>query len=237
MIRSGIIALWMLQMPYPGMPPMPPLPSMSMPSDPRLRTIEYQPEQIVRLEVATGYQLSVEFAPDEKIETVAVGDSGAWLVTANQRGTHLFIKPTSGDADSNMTVITDTRVYLFDLHALEGPNPGMAYTVRFAFPAPKAAALVGDNETEEVEGEYRLSGDHRLYPSQMGDDGIHTYIIWPEEVALPAMYTVDERGEERLVNGAMRDGMYVIDAVAPKLTFRIDNRTAHARRIVPREER
>ncbi|MCH3781278.1 TrbG/VirB9 family P-type conjugative transfer protein, partial [Campylobacter jejuni] len=83
---------------------------ISMPSDPRLRTVEYQPEQIVRLEVATGYQLSVEFAPDEKIETVAVGDSGAWLVTANQRGTHLFIKPTSGDADSNMTVITDTRV-------------------------------------------------------------------------------------------------------------------------------
>ncbi len=237
MIWSGMIVLWMLQMPFPGMPPMPPMSPMSMPSDPRLRTVEYQPEQIVRLEVAIGYQLSVEFAPDEKIETVAVGDSGAWLVTANQRGTHLFIKPTSGDADSNMTVITDTRVYLFDLHALESPNPGMAYTVRFAFPAPKAAPLAGGSEADEVEGEYRLSGDHRLYPSQMGDDGVHTYIIWPEEVALPAMYTVDERGEERLVNGAMRDGMFVIDAVAPKLTFRIDNRTAHARRIVPKEDR
>jgi len=237
MIRSGLIALWMLQMPFPGMPPMPPMPMTGMPSDPRLRTIEYQPEQIVRLEVATGYQLSVEFAPDERIETVAVGDSGSWLVSANQRGTHLFIKPTSGDADSNMTVITDTRVYLFDLHALESPNPGMAYTVRFAFPAPKVASLAAGNETDEVEGEYRLSGDHRLYPSQMGDDGVHTYIIWPKEVALPAMYTVDERGEERLVNGAMRDGMYVIDAVAPKLTFRIDNRTAHARRIIPKEDR
>jgi len=71
----------------------------------------------------------------------------------------------------------------------------------------------------------------------MGDDGIHTYIIWPDDVALPAMYTVDERGEERLVNGAMRDGMYVVDAVAPRLTFRIDNRTANARRILPKENR
>jgi len=106
MIQPGMLAILMLQMAFPGAPMMQPIPG---PSDPRLRTIEYQADQIVRLEVATGYHLSVEFAPDERIETVAVGDSSAWLVTANQRGTHLFIKPVSADADSNMTVITDTR--------------------------------------------------------------------------------------------------------------------------------
>lgn len=234
MIQPGMLAILMLQMAFPGAPMMQPIPG---PSDPRLRTIEYQADQIVRLEVVTGYHLSVEFAPDERIETVAVGDSSAWLVTANQRGTHLFIKPVSADADNNMTVITDTRVYLFDLHALDSPGANMPYTVRFTFSAARAAPFASIDGADSVEGEYRLSGDHRLYPIQMGDDGIHTYIIWPDDVALPAMYTVDERGEERLVNGAMRDGMYVVDAVAPRLTFRIDNRTANARRILPKENR
>lgn len=234
MIQPGVIAMLMLQMALPGMPPVQP---MGPPGDPRLRTIEYQADQIVRLEVATGYQLSVEFAPDEKIETVAVGDSSAWLVTANQRGTHLFVKPASVGADSNMTVITDTRVYLFDLHALDSPGPNAPYTVRFTFTSTGAVPVVSTGDADEVEGEYRLSGDYRLYPSQMGDDGVHTYIIWPADVALPAMYTVDERGEERMVNGAMRDGIYVIDAVAPRLTFRIDKRTAYARRILPKESR
>lgn len=235
-----MIVLWMLQMAFPGMPPVPqvpPVPPVGPSGDPRLRTVEYQADQIVRLEVATGYQLSVEFAPDERIETVAIGDSSAWLVTANQRGTHVFVKPASVGTDSNMTVITDTRVYLFDLHALDNPGPNMPYTVRFTFSSAGAAPIVSTNEADNVEGEYRLSGDHRLYPSQMGDDGVQTFIIWPGDVALPAMYTVDERGEERLVNGAMRDGMYVIDAVAPRLAFRIDRRTAYARRILPKEDR
>jgi type IV secretion system protein VirB9 len=213
------------------------LPPMRPPGDPRLREIVYQPDQIVQLDVAAGYQLSVEFAPDERIETVAVGDSSAWLVTTNQRGSHLFVKTSGAQTDTNLTVITDTRVYLFDLHALETPGATMPYTVRFVFPPARPGITMSNLGPDREEGEYRMSGDHRLYPTKMGDDGVHTYILWPEEATLPAMYTVDERGEERLVNGAMRDGMYVIDAVVPKLTFRIDNRTAHARRMLPKEER
>lgn len=231
---TGLFAVLLLQVAYPGSNMSPPF---RPPGDPRLREIVYQADQIVRLDVAAGYQLSVEFAPDEQIETVAVGDSSAWLVTTNQRGSHLFVKTSGGQTDSNMTVITDTRVYLFDLHALDSPGGAMPYTVRFVFPPPRPGIMTSTLGPDREEGEYRMSGDRRLYPSKMGDDGVHTYIVWPEEAALPAIYSVDDRGEERLVNGAMRDGMYVIDTVVPKLTFRIDNRTARARRILPKEER
>lgn len=204
--------------------------------DPRLRTVEYQADQIVQLEVAAGYQLSVEFAPDEQIESVAVGDSTAWLVTTNQRGSHLFVKPARADANTNMTVITDTRIYMFDLQALATPSYDMAYNVRFTF-AAQGPPLVSDAADKVLEGTYRMSGDRRLRPAAIGDDGRQTFIEFPENAALPAIYAVDERGEERLVNGAMREGIFVIDAVSPRLVFRIDNRAARARRLPPEASR
>ncbi|WP_373487310.1 TrbG/VirB9 family P-type conjugative transfer protein [Blastomonas sp.] len=207
------------------------------PGDPRLRTVEYRADQVVQLEVAAGYQLSIEFAPDERIESVAVGDSTAWLVTSTKRGAHLFIKATQAGAETNMMVITDTRVYQFDLLAVSSPAYDTAYSVRFTFDADDAITDNQTSDTAAVSGSYRVSGDRRLRPSQIGDDGQQTFIEWPSDVALPAIYTIDERGQERLVNGAMRDGLFVVDSVSPRLVFRIDNRSAQARRLVPKEDR
>lgn len=226
-----LLAVGALVMGLPAQAQMRPTPGTG---DPRLRTVEYHADQIVQLEVAAGYQLSVEFAPDERIESVAVGDSAAWLVTTNQRGSHLFVKPARADANTNMTVITDTRIYLFDLQALSSPSHDMAYNVRFTF-AAEGPPPVADTAQKMLNGSYRMSGDRRLRPAAIGDDGKQTFIEWPANVALPAIYAIDERGEERLVNGAMREGLFVIDSVSPRLVFRIDNRSARARRVPPSE--
>ncbi|QDX27371.1 type VI secretion protein [Sphingomonas suaedae] len=200
--------------------------------DPRLQSVEFRAEQVVTLEVATGYQLSLEFAPDERIESVAVGDSGAWLVTPTQRGSHLFIKPVETGVATNMTVVTDARTYLFDLQPLPGPSSLMAYTVRFTYPKPStAASMLTEAAQPTSETLYRVSGDRRLRPSELSDDGIKTYIRWPAAVALPAVYGIDDRGRETLLNGMMRDGLYVIDGVSERLVFRIDNRIARAKRV------
>ncbi|MDB5703205.1 MAG: hypothetical protein JWN66_321, partial [Sphingomonas bacterium] len=42
---------------------------------------------------------------------------------------------------------------------------------------------------------------------------------------------IDEKGREMLVDGAMRDGQYVIDSVKPKLVFRLDRDMASAVRV------
>ena len=198
--------------------------------DPRLQSIEYRAEQVVTLEVATGYQLSLEFAPDERIESVAVGDSGAWLVTPTKRGSHLFVKPALEGVSTNMTVVTDARTYLFDLQPLPGASPLMAYTVRFTYPKPIDAAAGTASVQAAVETSYRVRGDRKLQPSAISDDGTKTYLQWPANVALPAVYGIDERGRETLLNGMMRDGLYVIDGVSERLVFRIDDRVARAKR-------
>lgn len=199
--------------------------------DPRIQTVTYDPDQVIRLQGAPGYQINIEFAPDEQIENVAIGDSGAWQATANRRGDHLFVKPIQAGVTTNMTVVTTVRVYLFELTPAFDNVP---FTLRFRYPSTEAAAE--ETAAPQESGRYRMSGSRTLWPRRISDDGIHTYIDFPAESALPAIYAVDARGRETLVNGGMRDGLFVIDSVQPRLVFRIDRHVARAARIAPRAE-
>jgi type IV secretion system protein VirB9 len=201
--------------------------------DPRIQTVLYDADQVVQLQGTPGFQIDVEFASDEAIENVAVGDSAAWQVTPNRRGDHLFVKPLMSGVTTNMTVVTSARTYLFELAPLSGGD--MAFTVRFRYPNAQAAA--NEAQANNVEGRYRLSGAHALRPSRIADDGVHTYIEWPREASLPAVYALNTQGQETLVNGGMRDGLFVVDGISQRLVFRIDGNVARADRVSPRASR
>ena len=198
--------------------------------DPRIQTVLYDPQQVIQLQVASGYQLTVEFAPDERIETVAVGDGGAWQVTPTKRGDHLFIKGGQSGVTTNMTVVTDVRTYNFLLSPAYGPTPDMAFVVRVQV-SPAVIATVADAPSAKLEGgRYKLSGDRALRPVAIDDDGVHTYIDWAPGQTLPAIFAIDALGKESLVNGMIRGGHYVVDSVANRLIFRIDRQVAFATR-------
>lgn len=209
--------------------------------DPRLQTVDYDSGQIVQLQGAPGYQLTVQLAPDEQVQNVALGDSAAWQVSVNRAGDHLFIKPLQGDVATNMTVITSVRVYNFELFPMYAPAPDMAWNVQFRYPAPQPEVT----ETEFVDVSaakrrmslYRMSGDRLLRPSSVTDDGNQTYISWAANQPIPAVFEVAAGGEERLVNGAMRGDEFVVDGVPGRLSFRIDRRRARADRIQPKRKR
>jgi type IV secretion system protein VirB9 len=199
------------------------------PGDPHIRTVDFTPDQVVLLEGAPGYQITVELSPDEQVESVAVGDSGAWSVTANRAGDHLFVKALAGDVSTNMTVITSARLYNFEL-APAASSADMAYAVRFRYPAappgPLQAVASGGGE-----GRYRLRGDKEVQPSEISDDGSQTFIRWPRDRSLPAVYALGDTGQEMLVNGMMReDDVFVISSVWRKLVFRMDKHVARATR-------
>lgn len=198
------------------------------PGDPQIQTVEYSPDRIVRLETAPGYVLAIEFSPDERIETVAIGSNSGWQVTPNRRGNHLFIKQATGALDTNLTVITDARRYLFTLMPGYGAGAETPYSIRFSYPEIDTAPEVS---VEAIHATYRLSGARALRPLQMSDDGQATSIIWSPELSLPAVYAVDVAGREVIVNGAMREGAFVIDAISPKYVFRLGSKRAVATRL------
>ena len=199
--------------------------------DPRVQSVEYSADQVVVLQAAPGYQIMVEFAPDERIENVALGDSGAWQATPNKRGDHLFVKPVQGGVTTNMVVLTDARTYAFELRPVYGASE-MAFTVRFTYPGTAQAESATETAAADARrGRYRLTGDLAIRPSGIDDDGAKTYIEWPASATLPAVYSVDAKGKEALVNGNMRDGIFVIDSVMPRLVFRLDRHIARAVRV------
>lgn len=202
--------------------------------DPRVQAVEYSADQVVLLQALPGYQIAIEFAPDEKIENVAVGDSGAWQATPNKRGDRLFIKPVQAGISTNMVVVTDARTYAFELRPHYGSSSDMAFTVRFTYPGTPDASMT-ETAGNASRGRYRLTGDMAIRPSGIDDDGSRTYIEWPESATLPAVYSVDAKGNESLVNGNMRDGIFVIDSVVPRLVFRLDKQVARAVRVAAEE--
>lgn len=195
--------------------------------DPRIQTVLYDPEQVVRLDVVAGYQLTLELGSGEHIENVAVGDSGAWQVTPNKRGDRLFIKVSAGGGTTNLTVVTDARTYAFTL-APGGDIAGLAYTVRFRYPTPPTTMAL--QALKPTSATYKLGGTRALRPALVSDDGTRTFISFLDDQTMPAVFALDEEGHEKLIDGVVRDGRYVIDSIANHLVFRLGKRTATATR-------
>lgn len=208
----------------------------AMPTDPRVQTLVYSPTQVARLQVARGFQLTVEVASGEQIESIAIGNGTAWQVTPNRRGDHFFVKPLQSGVVTNLTVVTDARTYTFELVPLDTPQADTPYTVRLEAPGSTAASTTADADAPPAlaPGRYKLSGAREIRPDAMSDDGVHTYISWAPEQTLPAIFAIDRTGQETLVNGAMRDGIFVVDAIARHVVFRLDRLIARADRLTPR---
>lgn len=104
-------------------------------TDSRIKTYKYSPNDVYLLVLHYGFQSHIEFAKNESIETITLGDSYAWKITP--LGNRLFIKPLERNIRTNMTIITDKRTYQFDIVAKEleyGEEKDLVYVVRFKYP-------------------------------------------------------------------------------------------------------
>jgi type IV secretion system protein VirB9 len=194
--------------------------------DPHLQTVQYDPTQIIRLSTAPGLQTMVELAPGETIQTISVGDSAAWQVSAGKRGDILFIKNVSANAVTNMTVVSSVRIYNFELLPPGSFGEVSPYHVKVTYPA-KPLEPVTTRVAPDFE--YRLSGAKSILPSGVYQEGTRTYLEWPDDVPLPGIFTL-ENGSETIVNGEMQDQRFMIPGTPAKLIFRLDRLTAYATR-------
>jgi type IV secretion system protein VirB9 len=210
--------------------------------DPHLQVVDYAEGQTVQLRGVPGYQLMVELSPDEQIRNVALGDNDAWQVSTNHDGDRLFLKPVDANGATNMTVVTSVRTYTFDLIASGGASSDTPYTVQFRYRSPpqpsEGGQYVDVSAVARRMSHYRITGDRLLRPSAVTDDGLHTFVSWPKNAPIPAVYAPDRSGTEVLLNGMMgTDDVYVVDGAPQRLIFRIDRSVARADRVNPRKAR
>ena len=192
--------------------------------DPRIQSVEYDPDQVILLRGAIGSQMMLEFAPGERLENVAIGDSLGWQVTPNKRADLLFIKPIDMKSATNMTVVTNERRYVFELRvAPKRSAAATPYVVRFHYPRP-VVAVVGPPAPEPppqpVNTAYSITGAQSLRPSRIFDDGKKVYFQWPAATILPAVFSVGDDGGESLVNYVVRDGYIVVEQISPGFRLR-----------------
>jgi type IV secretion system protein VirB9 len=194
--------------------------------DPRIQTVQYDPTQVIRLSVAPGLQTLVELSPGENIQTIGVGNSAAWAVSAGKRGDFFFVKNVSADAMTNMSVITVARIYNFELLPSSGYSDGHAYHLKMVSSSKPQAGVTASIESNVI---YRLSGSKAIRPSSVYQEGARTILQWPATAEIPGVFLV-ENGNEALVNGEMQDGRFVIAGTPESLIFRLDRETAYATR-------
>ncbi len=214
--------------PQASMPSMPPMPmQFAMPADPRIQTLFYDSGRVFDLRVGSGYAAIVELAGDERVETIVVGNDMGWEVKPNRSGNRVIVRPLGSATTTNMVVVTDQRRYVFVISADGGGGSG-AFVLRFSYPPGQP----GGPQQVRREADYRLKGNKTLYPIAMSDDGKRTMITWDLKTSLPAIFAIDERGHEALVNGRMVDGDYVVEGIARRYLFRLGKVRADATRIV-----
>ncbi|MFZ4701388.1 MAG: P-type conjugative transfer protein VirB9 [Candidatus Methylumidiphilus sp.] len=124
--------------------------------DPRVRIVDYNPSNVVKLSTFYGVSTHVQFGEGENIHDVAVGDDQAWTIVP--RGLHLFIKPKAQKADTNLTVITDKRAYEFMVYVEPRPledvtawkNPKLIYALTFRYPEDETGKLDGKLQKQRI---------------------------------------------------------------------------------------
>jgi type IV secretion system protein VirB9 len=185
-----------------------------------------------------GHASEIILHTDEKVTDIIAGDTSRWLVETAQIGgtVHVFVKPKATGISTNFILTTNQRAYHLKLLADPGTyNPMVCW--RYPEDVYQAESAKSSEEkayeeifTEKRKGEtlvkvmnhgYELHGsdeaEKNLYPLQVFDDGVRTYIQIPKsnKYDLPVLYHVNDKEKQKLtlVNYRIRYGYFIADRV------------------------
>lgn len=200
----------------------------AMQNDSRLETISYQDGVTVTVNSAVGHGVMIVFAAGERVVAFDAADPEAFSIDESVNTGSLVIRTNRTPENPIITVRTQLRSYRFLVQT--GMPEDADMVVQFTYADEKTA--VANAQVSEVKKlQYRITGEAALRPAQISDDGTRTFLIWAEDQALPAVFSVNAFGDEEIVDGYMRAGIYTIDRIYPRLVFRIDRKAAKAERI------
>lgn len=216
-------------------------------ADPRVSTIDYDPQQVVRLVGVFRTATQILLGPGESVLHAALGDATAWDVVVERN--IVFIKPKAPTEPTNLIVTTTTahgeiRNYTFELSTRDGPSaretPDTFFVVRFRYPSDERASAVAalsaaqaglrqrmvdlKLELGALEGPrnlaYEVQGSQSLQPSEVSDNGRFTLMRFPAGQAIPAIYAVTPQGGESLIPFDVRGEFVVVHGTSQLFRLR-----------------
>lgn len=120
--------------------------------DPRIRIVEYKPNQVIVVKVEKGVVTRVMMEKDERILVAPVGlssdckrETDEWCIFAENN--QIFVRPRDNAKRNNMEVHTNKRDYSLIFEVIEDDNPQKKsrefsyFRVVFDYPAPKPTVV------------------------------------------------------------------------------------------------
>ncbi len=203
--------------------------------DPRVRSLPYSAEQVFQVAGTYGLVTTILFGADEEITQVVAGDTVSWQILTSADRRSLTLKPMEKDAATNLSVVTTKRTYPFDLRVNDSKAmQNQTFKLRFTY--PEDAGLKGTAELwkqaqeaernpnirnirrDKVNYDYGFKGSDAAKPLWVFDDGLKTFMKFTGDV--PAIFIVDGRRRESLVNYRREADYIVIDKVSRQWTLR-----------------
>lgn len=185
------------------------------------------------------YPSYIEFSETETVNTIYSPKPEAWqFIPIKNR---LFLKPIEEGADTTLTVMTNQRVYFFELHAqyAAGPfDPNLVFFIKFRYPSEireQGQGIGNENsiiqyvmtdipdlsKPDKYNFNYTVSGDYNITPIKIFDDGTFTYMEFREKSGiLPAIFKVDSTGYEAMINFRMIGPYIAVEGIFPVLSLR-----------------
>ncbi|MEZ2127891.1 MULTISPECIES: P-type conjugative transfer protein VirB9 [unclassified Sinorhizobium] len=218
----------------------------SAPQDSRIRFVDYQPYDITRIVGTLRSSVQIEFAADEEIAHVALGNSVAWEVAP--AGNILFLKPRENQPLTNISVVTtrrdgSTRSYQMELTVRDGTveaGQNTYFYVKYRYPADEAerrrqeaaaralAAQAGEADRvlalHQAYGprnwRYSAQGSAALEPQAVYDNGKVTTFAFVGNQEMPAIYMENSDGTESLVPKSADGNLVLVHAISRKFILR-----------------
>lgn len=195
-----------------------------LPADARIKQFVYNENTVYRLDMHTNFISTVQFARNEIVESIQVGDSASWQIIRLKRGDVISIKPLNRDAITNMTVYTDRRVYSFELRAhtgRSGHKKNHNFRTTFKYPTGVVAEFSDGGGRSGKNFDYQMAGKTSFAPYEVYDNGKQTFFTFPSEGPLPVIFRVGKKGKEYIVNSRTSGRQIIVDGVNKQWTVRI----------------
>jgi type IV secretion system protein VirB9 len=225
-------------------------------------TFEYDEDRIYKVLIRPKNSTQLKFGAGETVTYVSAGDRSDFVVTVPSSRGFLEVKPKWEGVSTNLLVVTTLRTYHIDLQSTgEGrkwytrvawnyddatgfdssarpgsAGAGEAGLVHQANPAAGADVVSRGIDLARMNAAYEVEGDAPFRPTQVFDDGMHTYIRLPEHLQeLPALFMLTaDTGETALVNYAVSEPWLVVQRTMDRFLLQLGKARIVVRREAPR---
>jgi len=215
----------------------------------RMVTFDFDDDRIYKVLVRPRNTTQLKLAVDERVTYVSAGDASSFAVNVPSSKAFVEVKPKWDNVSTNLLVVTTRRAYHIELQSTaegrkwytrvawtyadaalldqtepsRGDGPSAGPWPPAGRPGVGAEALATGVSVDKLYFKYDIDGDAPFRPTQVFDDGTHTYIRLPDELQeLPALFMLaPDSGDTALVNYSVTPPYLVVPRTMEKFVLKL----------------